>query len=246
MKVALLADIHANQEAFQAVLNDLEGRGIDRIACLGDIVGYGPDPAFCVDKAMELVAKGALWLRGNHDNAIANPKESLNITALRVINWTRDQLSDAHKAFLAAQPLTQTIDDVLLVHASANDPQDWIYVTDANRAMPSFRVTDARVILVGHHHRPALYSCDLANRVQQQRIPSGMAIPLIRSRRWLGVIGSVGQPRDGIPQAAYAILDTTSNDLSFRRVPYDIAATVAKLRARGLPESLAIRLNSGV
>ncbi len=245
MRIAILTDIHANREAFQSVLTDLSDRGIDRYALLGDIVGYGPDPEWCVDRAMELVAAGAWCIKGNHDSAIANPAESLNITARRIVNWTRPILSDEQREFLDRLPLTKQLDDILFVHASANDPADWNYVSSETRAIGSFEVSKARLIFCGHCHVPTLFSEDLGGRIKQQRIPPGMAIPLIRTRRWLAVIGSVGQPRDGEPQAAYAILDTDTNELTFRRIAYDVSATVSKIRRLGLPESLAIRLNTG-
>lgn len=245
MRIAILTDIHANREAFDAVLADLSGRQIGRIGVLGDIVGYGPDPVWCVERVERLVAAGGFCIKGNHDNAIGNTSEHLNVTALRAINWTRPLLSDAHRAFLAGLPMRHSEGDALFVHASANDPDDWIYVSDAGSAMPSFRVTDARVIVVGHRHVPALYSCDMGGRVKAQRVAAGLAVPLIRSRRWLAVVGSVGQPRDGVAQANYAILDLAQNELTFRRVAYDVQKTVGKLRAAGLPESLAMRLNWG-
>lgn len=245
MRIAILTDIHANREAFEAVLDDLAGRSIGRIGVLGDIVGYGPDPVWCVERVRRLVADGAFCIKGNHDNAVGDKAERLNVTALRAINWTRPLLDAGQQAFLAGLPMTHDEGDVLFVHASANAPQDWIYVTDAGSAMPSFRVCGARVILVGHRHVPALYSCDLAERIKAQRVVAGMAVPLIRSRRWLGVVGSVGQPRDGVAQANYAILDLAQNELTFRRVAYDVQRTVGKLRAVGLPESLAMRLNWG-
>ena len=118
-------------------------------------------------------------------------------------------------------------------------------MTSERSALPSFRVSKARVIFCGHVHVPALYSCDVSGRVQSQRIPMGMPVPLIKSRRWLCVVGSVGQPRDGVPDAAYAIFDTASNEMSYRRVAYDRAAAAAKVRAAGLPETLALRLLRG-
>lgn len=245
MRIAILTDIHANREAFEAVLADLAGRSVNRIGILGDIVGYGPDPVWCVETVRGLVADGAFCIKGNHDSAIANTSEHLNITALRAINWTRPLLGAEDQAFLAALPMRHAAGDVLFVHASANDPDDWIYVSDAGSAMPSFRVSDARVIVVGHRHVPALYSCDMGGRVKAQRVAAGLALPLIRSRRWLAVVGSVGQPRDGVAQANYAILDLAQNELTFRRVAYDVQRTVTKLRAAGLPESLAMRLNWG-
>ena len=246
MRIAILTDIHANREAFEAVLADVALRGSDRIGILGDVVGYGPDPAWCTDRVRELVATGAFCIKGNHDSAISNKSEHLNVTALRAINWTRQLLSPDQTEFLAGLPMTHAEGDILFVHASANDPVDWIYVSSESSAMPSFRVSQARVILVGHRHIPALYSCDMAGRVKAQKVAAGQPAPLIRSRRWLAVVGAVGQPRDGLAQAAYAMLDTDRNELTFRRVPYDVQKTVAKLRAAGLPESLAMRLNWGV
>lgn len=245
MRLAILTDIHANREAFEAVLADLAGRGVDRVVFLGDLVGYGPDPGWCVDKVAQMVAQGAVAVRGNHDRAVGVADGALNANARRVIDWTVNRLTAPQKLFLEDLPLTVTEGDVLFVHASANDPQDWIYVTSDSKAMPSFRVCDARVILVGHVHRPQLYSCDLSGRVMGHPVVQGQVVPLIRSRRWLAVVGSVGQPRDGAALAGYALLDTASNELTFRRVPYDAATTARKVRAAGLPEPLASRLIKG-
>jgi len=244
-RLAILTDIHGNREAFQAVLDDLHQRAVDRIVLLGDIVGYGPDPEWCVDKAMALQASGALFVKGNHDAAIEKIDGTMNAIARSAIEWTRPRLGGAQAAFLSAMPMQETLDDLLFVHASANDANDWIYVTSERSALPSFRVSKARVIFCGHVHVPALYSCDVSGRVQSQRIPMGMPVPLIKSRRWLCVVGSVGQPRDGVPDAAYAIFDTASNEMSYRRVAYDRAAAAAKVRAAGLPETLALRLLRG-
>lgn len=245
MKVAILTDIHANREAFEAVLADLAARSVNQIGILGDVVGYGPDPVWCVEKVMALVHDGAFCIKGNHDSAISNRAEHLNATALQVINWTRPQLSATHLAFLENLPLRHVLGEALFVHASANDPADWIYITDANRATGSFRASPTRVIMVGHRHVPALYTCDVDDRVKAQTLTAGQPIPLIRSRRWLAVVGAVGQPRDGVAQANYAILDLAQNELTFRRVPYDVQKTVGKLRAAGLPEPLAMRLTWG-
>lgn len=245
MRLALLTDIHANREALEAVLADAGQRDIGQIAVLGDLVGYGPDPEWCVSRVQTLLAAGGICVRGNHDSAIGDPSESLNSDARAAISWTRPRLDDAQKAFLAALPLTATVGEALLVHASVNDPSGWIYVTSPSRAMPSFRVCDARMIFCGHVHRPQLMTCDARGEVRGHNVPIGAPIPLLRSRRWMGVLGSVGQPRDGSPAAAYAVLDTDRNELTFRRVSYDVAATARKVRAAGLPESLALRLLAG-
>jgi diadenosine tetraphosphatase ApaH/serine/threonine PP2A family protein phosphatase len=246
MRIAILTDIHANREALQAVLADLAGRGVERIAILGDIVGYGPDPVWCLEMVADLVAAGALCVKGNHDAAAAQgPDAAFSANARAAILWTAAQLTPGHKAFLSALPLRHSENGALYVHASANDPGDWIYVTSAHKAMPGFRVSTERLIFCGHVHVPALFNCDSHGAVRQTDFPMGKPFPLIRSRRWMAVVGSVGQPRDRAPLAAYALLDHTTNELTFRRVPYDTATTVAKLRAAGLPEALAHRLTLG-
>lgn len=247
MRLAVLTDIHANREALDAVLADAAARGVDRFVLLGDIVGYGPDPAWCCDRAMDLVQAGALCVRGNHDvAAVAGPDAAFSAMARQAIRWTKDRLSPGQQGFLAGLPLTAELDDTLFVHASAHAPADWIYVRSAHAAMPSFRVSRARIILCGHVHRPALYTCDRSGRVTQTSFAFGHPAPLIASRRWLGVVGSVGQPRDGNPAAGYALMDTVRGELTFLRVPYDAAETIARLRAAGLPEALAQRLMTGV
>jgi diadenosine tetraphosphatase ApaH/serine/threonine PP2A family protein phosphatase len=245
MRLALLTDIHGNREAFEAVLADLSARQVDRIAVLGDVVGYGPDPAWCVGRVMDLVGQGALCVQGNHDSAIGTRSESMSAIAKAAIDWTRPQLTAEQAAFLAALPVSQGLGDVLLVHASANDPSGWIYVTSERSAMPSFRVCPAQVIFCGHVHVPALFTCDMRGTVRGHQIPLARPVPLLRSRRWLAVVGSVGQPRDGVAQAGYALFDTVSQEVTFRRVAYDCAATAAKVRAAGLPEALALRLLRG-
>jgi predicted phosphodiesterase len=245
MRLALLSDIHGNREGFEAVLADLAQRAVDRVVFLGDLVGYGPDPGWCLDKVEDMVAAGALCVRGNHDRAIGVPDHTLNAAARRVIDWTVDRLNARQKLFLSDLPLTVRDGDTLFVHASANDPAGWIYVTSEGKAMPSFRVCDARLIFCGHVHRAQLYSCDRNGRVAGFSAQVGHPVPLITSRRWLGVIGSVGQPRDGSGLAGYAILDRGRNELTFRQVGYDAATTARKSRECGLPEALAQRLMKG-
>lgn len=245
MRIAVLTDIHANRQAFEAVLADIAGHGIDRIALLGDIVGYGGDPEWCVETAAALVDAGAICVRGNHDNAAAGAPEAMSNFARLAMDWTRTRLTDQHRAFLSGLPLTEELGEVLFVHASANDPGAWSYVTSGTRAAPSFRATRARLILCGHVHVPLLASCDRGGKVRQQSFPAGLPIPLLPSRRWLAVVGSVGQPRDGSPQAAWALLDIRRGELTFRRTPYDVAAAAERVRAVGLPPELATRLLTG-
>ncbi|HEY6917901.1 MAG TPA: metallophosphoesterase, partial [Tabrizicola sp.] len=124
-------------------------------------------------------------------------------------------------------------------------PEAWSYVTSDTRATPSFRACAARLILCGHVHVPMLASCDIGGVVRKQLFRAGLPIPLLPSRRWLAVVGSVGQPRDGVPQAAWAVVDMGNQELTFRRTAYDAAGAAAKVRAAGLPEELAVRLLVG-
>ncbi len=245
MKLAVLTDIHANREAFQAVLDDAAAHGADRLVLLGDLVGYGPDPEWCCETAAQLVLDGAIAVRGNHDSAACGVDEGMSALAGQAMDWTRGRLTDAHRRFLAGLPLTATREDALFVHASACHPQDWSYVTTDRRAAPSFRAVTARLILCGHTHVPLLVSADRTGMVRAQSFRTGLAIPLLTSRRWLAVVGAVGQPRDGVAQAGWALVDTARNHLTFRRTPYDVAVTAGKLRALGLPEALALRLVQG-
>ena len=245
MRLALITDIHGNREAFAAVLADVAARGCERIAMLGDIVGYGPDPEWCVDKAMGLAAAGAVCLQGNHDAAVAVGGQDFSSNAKVALDWTRPRLSVAQKGFLAGLPLTAALADVVLCHASTEAPAEWIYVTSDSKATGALRAAKARLVFCGHVHVPALYAADLTGAVRAQRIKIGVAVPLISSRRWLAVVGSVGQPRDRNPAAGYAVFDDALQELTFRRVPYDCGKTALKVRAAGLPEALALRLLSG-
>lgn len=245
MRIAILSDIHANREAFEACLEAARAAGAERFVLLGDIVGYGPDPVWCVDKTRELVAAGALCLRGNHDEAAAGGSTSLNETARAVIDWTKERLDPAQTAFLAGLPLTVEEGDRLYVHADGSSPARWHYVMDAESAALHFNATEKRVGFCGHVHLPALYSRSAQGHVTPFTPSSDAPIPLLPQRRWLAVMGSVGQPRDRNPAAAFGLYDVGKKELRYMRAAYDVEATAAKIRAAGLPESLAARLLTG-
>ena len=247
MKLALLADIHANLEALEACLADAREEGAGRFAVLGDVVGYGADPGPVVDAVAALVEGGALAVRGNHDEAVAaGHADLMHPAAGKVIAWTRGRLTAGQRAFLAGLPLVVREEDLLLVHASPERPGDWIYVTDPLRAARGFEAAAPSAwVFCGHVHEPVLYTLGAAARPIPFRPAPGVAIPVPPRRRWLAVVGSAGQPRDGNTAACYAMLDTDRATLTFRRVPYDWAAAAEKIRAAGLPESLARRLERG-
>ena len=245
MRLAVFADIHANRQAFSACLDFARAHGAERIVCLGDVVGYGADPEWAVDTMMGLVDDGAIALRGNHDNAIGAASESMNAEAQAAIEWTRGRLSAPQRQFLAELPLTQREDDRFYVHSDASNPARWRYVVGTSEAARSLEATDAHVTLCGHIHRPALYSMSSAAKMTSFIPTTDVPVQLLGGRRWLAVVGSVGQPRDGNPAAAFAMLDTISREITWCRVPYDVEAAANKIRANGLPYWLADRLSAG-
>jgi len=246
MKLALIADIHANLEALRAVLAHAREQGAERLAFLGDLVGYGADPGAVVDLVAAEVQAGAFAVGGNHDAAaVAGDTEYMHKTAGKAIAWTRERLTEAQRAFLAALPLVVREGPLLLVHASPETPGEWIYVTDPLRAAHALVAAGtASWVFCGHVHEPVLYTAGAARPVPFRPV-SGIAIPVPPRRRWLAVVGSTGQPRDGNTAACYAMLDTDRTTLTFFRVPYDWRSAADKIRAAGLPESLARRLERG-
>ena len=245
MQLALFADIHANRQAFAACLEAARARGAERFIFLGDYVGYGADPEWTIETVMALAEQGAPAVRGNHDNAIGASSESMNSEAQAAIEWTRGRLSAPERKFLAELPLTLEEDDRLYVHSEASQPAKWHYVRSNADAGRSLIATDAHISFCGHIHRPALYSMSATGKMTQFTPVSGVPVQLLPGRRWLAVLGSVGQPRDGDPAAAFAMLDTTSRELTYCRVPYDVDAAAARIRENGLPSLLADRLFVG-
>jgi diadenosine tetraphosphatase ApaH/serine/threonine PP2A family protein phosphatase len=245
VRLAVFADIHANRQAFSACIEAARARGAERIVCLGDIVGYGADPEWAVDTVIDLVERGAIAVRGNHDNAIGIPSENMNAVAQAAIEWTRGRLSGPQRRFLAELPLTRQEDDRLYVHSEASHPARWRYVQSTADAARSLEATTAHVTFCGHIHQPALYSMSAAAKMTRFVPTSDVPVQLLGGRRWLAVIGSVGQPRDGNPAAAFAMFDTETREITFCRAPYDVEAAADKIRANGLPHWLADRLSTG-
>ncbi len=245
MLIALFADIHANRQAFEACLAQARQQGAERIVLLGDYVGYGADPEWAVATVMELVDQGAVAVLGNHDRAIGHPREQMNATAQTAIEWTRGELAAAEREFLAGLPFTHKESDRLYVHSEASNPRGWTYVTSTMQAARSLTATNCHVTFCGHIHQPALYSMSSTAKMSAFTPTSNMAVPLLPGRNWLAVLGSVGQPRDGNPAAAYALFDTEKNELTYCRAAYDIEEAARRIRRRGLPPWLAERLFLG-
>jgi diadenosine tetraphosphatase ApaH/serine/threonine PP2A family protein phosphatase len=243
--LAVFTDIHANRQAFSACLDFARAHGAERMICLGDYVGYGADPEWTVEMVMGLVDSGAMAVRGNHDNAVSITTESMNAEAQAAIEWTRGRLSATQRRFLADLPLTLREDDRLYVHSEASNPAKWRYVQNTQDAARSIVGTPAHVTFCGHIHQPALYSMSSAAKMTSFVPTSGVPVQLLPGRRWLAVLGAVGQPRDGDPAASFAMFDTRSGEITYCRVPYDVEAAAKRIRENGLPLWLADRLLVG-
>lgn len=248
MRLALFADIHANRHALRACLEDAARRRATRHAFLGDLVGYGAEPAAVLDIVMALAEAGAWVLRGNHDAAAAAPPPSATRADEAGAAWTAAQLSPEQRAFIAGLPLVATHDFLCLVHASAHDPQRWTYVNNAGAAAACLGGAAERGhthVFAGHVHEQRLFFQSPVGKMMAFEPTPGVALPVPRHRRWLATVGSVGQPRDGRSEAMYAMFDSESFQLTFLRVPYDHEAAARAIRAAGLPEDNARRLALG-
>lgn len=245
MRIALISDVHANLPALDACLAAAERLRVARLAFLGDFVGYGPDPEAVINRVRPLVEAGAIAILGNHDMAVLKPTRDMNQAAAEAIAWTRQQLSETSKSFLAALPFEVRSGDALYVHADASDPAAWHYVTDAQTARASLMGCDAMVTFCGHVHVPAVYCLSATGKMISHTPVQDVAMPLLAHRQWLAVVGSAGQPRDGNPAASFAIHDMAERSLTYRRAPYDVESVSQRIRALGLPDSLAARLLEG-
>ncbi|MDO8457379.1 MAG: metallophosphoesterase family protein [Burkholderiaceae bacterium] len=249
MKLALLSDIHANIQAFEACLAHAGAQGAQRFALLGDLVGYGADPVAVVQRAQELAAHGALLIKGNHDAMAVSPPAQVNTVGDSTAAWTHAQLDPSQRQFLDNLPLTLQHRNMLLVHASLDGPELWRYVYDERAAAASLDAAavmpEVRYVFGGHVHLQTLYYRGAGAGLMKFMPTPGVAVPVPRHRHWLATIGSVGQPRDGNTQAMYAMFDPEKAQLTFHRVAYDHHAAAAAIRQAGLPVFFADRLESG-
>ncbi|MBW3593734.1 MAG: metallophosphatase family protein [Actinobacteria bacterium] len=243
MRIAVVSDIHGNVHALQAVLAAIEEDAVDEIWCLGDLVGYGPDPNACCTLVAE---RTMLSLIGNHDLAVLGRLdiEEFSPDAAASARWTQQELDSGSRAFLETLEPTATRGELGLFHGSPRDPV-WEYVLSAEVALAALADAEERIVLVGHSH-VALALALRAATIEGGVAPAEREVGLDDADRWLFNPGSVGQPRDGDPRAAYLVLDLGERRAIFRRVPYAVAETQAAIRAAGLPEPLAARLEHGV
>jgi diadenosine tetraphosphatase ApaH/serine/threonine PP2A family protein phosphatase len=239
MRYAILGDIHANLEALSKVLNDAEQQGVTHYACTGDVVGYNADPKTCLQTIRNLKCK---IVQGNHDyyTACNESMELFTPMAQKSIRWTRKQLSAFERKFLRHLPLIIDIENFTLVHSSLSNPHRWNYIFKQKAADANFRNQFNNVCFFGHTHVPLAF-------VKGTNIEKGFydTLKIRPGYQYLINVGSVGQPRDRNPKAAYAIYDLDEQTVTMRRVAYDIETTQQKVRAAGLPFRNALRLARG-
>ena len=240
MRVAVLSDIHSNLVALDAVL--AHAGTVDAVWHLGDVVGYGPDPDGVVARLIEV---GAVGVRGNHDAAaLGGPEiEWFNPEARAAAEWTRDTIDATTRAWLSALPERHVMDRMTLVHGSPRDPIRE-YVSSAGIALENLAVLETNFGLHGHTHVPVAFCLGPGDRMQVVAPDRDDGIALDGQRALINP-GSVGQPRDGDPDASYLVLDPDAATVTWHRVAYDIPAVQAAIRAAGLPHRLADRLAFG-
>jgi predicted phosphodiesterase len=240
MKFAILSDIHSNIEALRVVLDHTRQQQCTHYVCLGDIVGYGPNPIECLAILRELNCPTVM---GNHDEYCATTLDltGFNPMAAEAIRWTREQLSEADKEWLCTLKYVRSVESFTIVHATLDLPEKWAYVFDRLAAQSSFNYQHTAVCFNGHTHVPVAFVRGPAG------IQGGMytKIKIEVGRKYFINVGSIGQPRDRNPKSSYATFDLLNNIIELHRLDYDIAFTQKKIRAAGLPESLADRIALG-
>ncbi len=243
MRIAIIADIHSNLEAFEAVLGHAETGGpIERLWCLGDVVGYGPDPGACIDL---LRRYSHVSVAGNHDLAAIGRMgtEEFNPVAAEAAHWTTRQLSADGRKYLEEMPFVVKEGDFTLVHGTLRHPE-WEYLLSSEQAQAHFRLQETPYSLVGHSHVPFVAVEASGRPPAMVALADGDELELGEERLVINP-GGVGQPRDGDPRAAYALYESDAHTVALHRVEYDIGATQRKMEAAGLPRYLIERLSHG-
>ena len=247
MRILIISDIHANLHAFQAVLEHAKDQW-DTIWFLGDLVGYGPDPNECVE---ELQKHPHIALSGNHDQAVLGKLDikSFNREAKYAITWTQEAISDESHAYLEALPSKQVEGVFTIAHASPRYPV-WEYILDPMTASENFNWFETDYCLVGHTHVPIMFEEQLNGyrrvNVRPPNYANGREPFMLGSERLIINPGSVGQPRDSDPRAAYALLDTEAMTWSYQRVAYPVREVQERMEKCGMPKRLVNRLAYGV
>ena len=243
---AIFSDIHGNIDALEAVLVDIEQFPVKGFFCLGDTVGYGPEPALCVQRIMDTCAVSVL---GNHEAMLflteKIPDEDWDISIRKPLQLANGQLTKAQKSWLYAQPITADIDPITLSHASLNEPAEFNYIKEETEAEAHFAAQTTFISFNGHTHVPLIWEENPETYACRPLKPSEKPTLLNARKRYTVNVGSVGQPRDDDPRACYVLYDFERRLLIYRRVAYDISRAQARFKKAGLPAHNAARLAKG-
>lgn len=242
MRIGIFSDVHSNIEALEVVLQALQYENIDYTVCLGDLVGYGPNPNQCVEKVMETVDH---VIAGNHDYAAIDQvsTEYFNEYARRAINWTHDVLTSSSNHFLSHLPLVHAEEGITFVHATPDAPEEWRYILTNDHAHRSFDAMKTSICFVGHSHTPVAFIRDDRGEIA---ICDTTEISIEEGKKYIINEGSVGQPRDGDPRACYGVLDTDTKRFRLKRLPYPVDQVQKKMWKEHLPSFLIHRLSVGL
>ncbi len=244
MQIAFISDIHGNLDALDAVLRDIDMIGVETVVCLGDIVGYGPEPGEC---AREVLKRGLVSVMGNHEAMLfmlsSDQLKELDPRIGTPLLMARDQLAPEEMSALRDMPIAAEMEDMVAVHSSMHDPPAFHYLFEKSDARKHFESQTSGICFHGHTHVPAVWV--KAGRMVHCLRASTQPVVLNGEALYAVNVGSVGQPRDGIPLASYAIYDVKRKTLLHRRVAYDLQAAIQRYREAGLPEDNFLRLLSG-
>lgn len=244
MKIAVISDIHSNLEALNAVVSHARESGAEGFACLGDCVGYGPDPRATLDIIMSL--PGLIAVRGNHDQGLFEDMGRRTPEHIKqAIEWTRQCLTDEQLDFLAGLPYSKSDHRATFAHASAHLPADWEYLQMPDQIPACLDAAEQHITFIGHVHIPKVFYEIPSGDIRELAPQAGTRISLSASSRYVINVGSVGQPRDRNTDACYVLYDSERQDIIFHRVAYDYYITGEKIMAAGLNPFFAERLTLG-
>ncbi|OGX17098.1 MAG: hypothetical protein A3K83_01945 [Omnitrophica WOR_2 bacterium RBG_13_44_8b] len=241
MRYAIFADVHSNLEALDVVINASKHESIDKYLCAGDIVGYGANPNECIEKVKTIAM---IALAGNHDWAAVNlfSTDYFNPAAKEAVFWTKKNLAEKNRSFLGSLKLVYKDEDLTLVHGTLDNPQDFNYMVDGYSAQETLKLMETKICFVGHTHVAGIFMRD---RYGGLHYGKEAAVDIKPGNKYVVNVGSVGQPRDGIPKAAYCVYDTEKKSIQLKRADYDLKLARKKIMAAGLPQFLADRLIMG-
>jgi predicted phosphodiesterase len=245
MRIAVISDIHGNLEALTSTLKDIYNHQIEMIICLGDIVGYGPNPNECIHLVMEHCHHTVM---GNHDAAVFNPlmAQDFNDNAKFAIEWANHELTKESRKFLRTLPMQHKELDFTAVHSTPYDPHLWYYISSLEDAKFNFNFFNSKFCFIGHTHIPGIIMLnEKSNEISIIKATDSLDLSKLRDHRFIINVGSVGQPRDRNPKSCYLIIDTESLDISFPRVEYDIKTYQKKMTEIDMPPFLVSRVEEG-